>query len=229
MENHCSPVASPAALALKSAPVEGGRARPTAVATRTRLRVRHQRSNGSVWGRAFRDPGEQVIEHQVVPHRPYHSFLSAPPLLIDVDAEGSPILVELDYSGADVVVDPILRPPIDFGVGTLRFLDIPSRCRPGRISTDAGNSLFHIEFSANRVVASVQHAPGAIWEIDQQSCLCGLWLLRGLDDPYGRRRARWRGRCWRQARLRALLAGSNGTSGRLSPISDGDPAEPSEK
>ncbi len=201
----------------------GERARAIGVATRTRLRVRHQRSSDRFWGRTFRDPVGQLVEYQIVPHKPYHSFIAAPPLLIDVDSEGYPILVELDYSGSEIVVDPILQPPIDFGVGALRFLDPPSRCRPLRILSDVGNSLFHIEFSSRQVAVSVQHAPGAIWEIDRHSCLSGLWLLRGLDDPYGRGRSRWRARCWQRARLRALRSGRGGSPEHPSPISRGDP------
>jgi hypothetical protein len=189
---------------------------PHAVPTRARLRVWWQRSAVVAQGRTFYDPLSQLVQYHTIPHAPYRSFVSVPPLRIDLDNQGTPIFVELDISGDVLEIDSCLRPPLDFELGTLRLLDCPILSRWVCALTDEANSIFYIKLSDGPVATSLQISRGAIWEIDAGSYLSGLWLLKCQDDPYGRGRRRWRSRTWKQARRQALLEGS---PARLSPIS----------
>ena len=189
---------------------------PGAIPSRTRLRVFWKRSADLSWGRAFRDRDSQLIQYHEIPHSPYHSYIAADPLRLDLDKDGVPIFVELDFAGGRFDVDGCLRPPLDFELGSVRLLDFPSRIGPHTLTTDESNSLFHITLSKHAPVLALQSGRGIIWEIDTDSCLSGLWLLKCQDDLYGRGRWRWRSRTWQLARRRALLEGG---SSKLSPIS----------
>jgi hypothetical protein len=172
-----------------------------------------------LWGRTFRDPEAQLIQHHIVPHSVYSAFIAAGPLRIDLDEAGYPVMAELSVADGICTVDSCLRPPIDFELGTVRFLDHPSRIEPVSVAVDSYNTLWHIRLTESRVAVSFQTVTGAIWEIDQESCICGLWFLRGQDDPYGRGRKSWRSRTWRRARRELILAGD---ARIISPISRGE-------
>lgn len=187
-----------------------------AVPTRTRLRVRREHRTELPWGRTFRDLEAQVIQYHEVPHLPYRSSISGGFFRFDLGKEGVPIFVELGLADGQTKIDGCLRPPVDFDLGSIRFLDCPSRIRPRQVTTDESKTLFHIRLSDKPASLVLQAARGALWEIDADSCLSGLWLLTCQDDPYGRGRLRWRARAWQLARRRALL---DGDSVRPSPIS----------
>ena len=189
---------------------------PQAIPSRTRLRVLWKHLAAPSWGRSFRDRDAQLIQYHEIPHSPYHSYIAADPVRLDLDRDGVPILVELDFSGGQFEVDGCLRPPLDFDLGAVRLLDFPSRIRPYALTTDESNSLFHMVLSGHPPILALQSGRGVIWEVDADSCLSGLWLIKCQDDPYGRGRRRWRSRTWRLARRRALLEGG---ASRLSPIS----------
>ena len=128
-------------------------------------------------------------------------------------------MAELSISDGVCEVDSCLRPPINFELAALRFLDHPSRTQPLSVSVDDNNTLWHIKLTAIPVALSLQVVNGAIWDIDADSCLCGVWFLRGQDDPYGRGRKAWRSRTWKRARRALILAGD---SSIISPISRGE-------
>jgi hypothetical protein len=192
---------------------------------RSRLRVTLFPENGLCHGRGFSDPHEGVVEYHVVPHAPYHSYVEAEGLRIDLDAAGFPIFVELARGWAKSRVDPMLVPPRSLALNGHRFLDFPVRFDPVAIRVSRDNSLFYIGLSDCPSATRWVFSEGAIWEADLHARLTGLWLLDVESDPSGCRRSTWRAEAWRVARRDAGYRWPRAATGTLSPISAGCAAE----
>jgi hypothetical protein len=168
--------------------------------TRARLRARPLWYNGLRCGQVFLDPHESTLEYHVVPHDPYHSFIESRGLRIDVDSTGSPVFVELDLRLIrPKVLDPLEMPRYS-ELCRQRFLDFPIQIAPPKVATNIDNSLYHIRFSRLAVAERWSFAPGGIWELDQGSCVVGLWLYDIIGDPSRSRRMAWRAGTWRAYR-----------------------------
>ncbi len=171
-----------------------------ALTTRTRLRVRPLWYNGLRCGQVFFDPHEATLEYHVVPHDPYFSFIESRGLRIDVDSTGSPVFVELDLQLLHPKTLDILEIPHYSELCRQRFLDFPVQIAPPRVTTDRDKSLYHIRFSRLVPAERWSFAPGGIWELDQDSCVVGLWLYDIVGDPSQSRRMAWRAGTWRAYR-----------------------------
>jgi len=188
---------------------------------RSRLRVKLFSMSGLCRGRGFWDPHEGVVEYHVVPHAPYHSYVEAVGLRIDLDAAGCPVFIELARGWAKTRVDPVLVQPGGLAINGHRFLDFPVRFDPVTIRASLDNSLFYIGLSDLPPTTRWVFSEGAIWEADLHARLTGLWLFDVESDPSGCRRSIWRAEAWRTARRDAGCRRPGAAAGTLSPISAG--------
>lgn len=168
--------------------------------SRTRLRVRPLWYNGLRCGQVFHDPHDHVLEYHVVPHDRYSSYVDCESLRIDVDAAGCPVLLEVDLTAPGFKIVDTLVPPFAQCLQRHRFLDFPIRHRSPRVSFNPFNNLYHIALSRRIPFECWTFAPGAAWEVDEHSCLVGIWLADSIQDPSGCRRAGWRAGVWRAYR-----------------------------
>lgn len=165
--------------------------------TRQRLRVRPLWHNGLRCGQVFSDPHARVLEYHVVPHDRYQSYIDANSLRIDVDAAGCPVFLELDLDSSSLSFDDGITPPRVHRLQRHRFLDFPVQHRSPKIMVNPLNGLCHIVLSRRSPVECWTFAPGAAWEVDEDSCLVGIWLANPVSDPSACRRAAWRAGIWR--------------------------------
>jgi hypothetical protein len=178
---------------------------PQVLTTRQRLRVSPMWYNGLRCGQVFSDPHERTLEYHVVPHDRYCSYIDSCDMRIDLDAAGCPVLLELGLQPQTVRYNDSLVPPqVDY-VQRHRFLDFPIQHRSPHIEVNPLNSLCHIVLSRRMPAECWAFAPGAAWEVDEGSCLVGVWLANPVADPSGCRRAAWRLGVW-QAYRRGRLA-----------------------
>ncbi len=180
--------------------------------TRNRLRVKPMWHNGLRCGQAFFDPHEGTVEYHVVPHDRYHSYIDCGPVRIDLAEDGAPVLVEVDIRTSKLNLDNTLSVGNPTMLCRHRFLDFPIQHDQPSVTVNCDNSLLYIRFSRTNPAASWAFAPGAIWEVDADSCVVGLFLISPLSDPSGQLRAKWRLSTWRayrRGRLEELAAVSS--------------------
>jgi hypothetical protein len=189
-----------------------------ACGTRSRLRVQSCPLDQTVFGQAFWDTDEEVIAYHMIPHRPYDSYVHGDTFRIDTDTAGQPVFFELQWHNRNHLIVNGLQPP-SAEIGGVRLLDLRIRYHELSVMSTNCHSTTYVEFDRTPVVRHLLLGSGMILCLSQDSCLCGLWIVKTIPDPGGRLQSQWRSRTWRTVRRQRLESAAWSRGGLISPIS----------
>ena len=187
--------------------------------TRSRLRVKTCSIEGILYGQAFWDTNQELVDYHIVPHSPYHSYIEGDSFRIDTDATGRPVYLESQWNRRNHLIANDLQLPVISATGSVRFLDLRVRFHELSVMSTHCHSVTYIEFERVPVAEHLSLGSGMILGVSADGCLCGLWLVNALPDPGGCLRARWRSKTWRAVRRQWLESADRGKGESISPIS----------
>lgn len=181
--------------------IASGQPYRAACGTRSRLRVALERTViPRTMSRTFWDTHAATLEHHIVPHRPYHSYIEGDHFQIETDADGRPILIELDVRHCLIHDSLSRRPDLPVEESVPRFLDVRINFRENGIWWYKRSELIYIALTDVSPTRLVRFSPGSTWGFDSTGNLCGIWLIGIMYDPSGSMRMMWRREAWLAAR-----------------------------
>jgi len=196
------------------------------IGTRSRLRVVTEPVKARVHAaQAFWDLHAGTIEHHIVPHDPYHSFIRGDGFRIETDAHGHPVFVELIVPKClrGSVSDLTRTPRVD--CPAIRFLDLRVRFHEQRTILDVDKAMVFIDLGRTRQARWLSSDGSSSWAVDPDECLAGI-IISGIRlDTTGGLKMAWRRGAWQSWRTAERLRGAELAGPRAISIADlNDPA-----